>query len=93
MYKLQYLNIVIETDDEMRKNELISIGYELVDETENSNISNDEKVSQTDDSINETSENEISQDADPSEEQSEDNADETDEEENKAGKKSGKAKK
>ena len=64
MYKLQYLNIVIETDDEMRKNELISIGYELVDETENSNISNDEKVSQTDDSINETSENEISQDAD-----------------------------
>lgn len=91
MYKLQYLNIVIETDDEMRKNELISIGYELVDETENSNISNDEKVSQTDDSINETSENEISQDADPSEEQSEDSVDETDE--NKSGKKSGKAKK
>jgi|GEM_PF-1598669 hypothetical protein len=92
MYKLQYLNIIIETDDEMRKNELMSIGYELVDEAENSNISNDEKVSQTDDSINETSENEISQDADTSEEQSEDNTDETDEE-NKAGKKSGKAKK
>jgi len=46
MYKLQYLNIVIEADDEMKKDELISIGYELVDETENSNISNDEKVSQ-----------------------------------------------
>ena len=32
MYKLQYLNIIIETDSEMRKNELMSIGYELVDE-------------------------------------------------------------
>ena len=63
----------------MRKNELMSIGYELVDETENSNISNDEKVSQTDDSINETSENEISQDANTSEEQSEDSVDETEE--------------
>ena len=77
MYKLQNLNIVIETDDEMKKNELISIGYELVDEVENSNMS-------TDDVANETSENEISQDSDISEEQSE--------EENKAGKKS-KAKK
>ena len=86
MYKLQYLNIVIETDSEMRKNELMSIGYKLVDEVENSNMST------TDDSINETSENEISSDADISEEQSEDNTDETDEE-NKAGKKSGKAKK
>ena len=92
MYKLQYLNIIIETDSEARKNELISIGYELVDEVKNGNISTDEKVSQTDDSKNETSENEISQDTDISEEQSEDNADETDEE-NKAGKKSGKAKK
>lgn len=93
MYKLQYLNIIIETDSEARKNELISIGYELVDEVKNGNISTDEKVSQTDDSKNETSENEISQDTDISEEQSEDNTDETDEEENKAGKKSGKAKK
>lgn len=57
MYKLQNLNIVIETDDEMKKNELISIGYELVDEVENSNMS-------TDDVANETSENEISQDSD-----------------------------
>lgn len=91
MYKLQYLNIVIETDDEMRKNELMSIGYELVDEAENSNMS-------TTDATNETSENEISQDTetsqdtDISKEQSEDNIDESDEE-NKAGKKSGKAKK
>jgi len=77
MYKLQNLNIVIETDDEMKKNELISIGYELVDEVENSNMS-------TDDVANETSENEITKDSDISEEQSE--------EENKAGKKS-KAKK
>jgi hypothetical protein len=83
MYKLQNLNIIIETDDEMKKNELISIGYELVDEVENSNMS-------TDDVANETSENEISQDSDISEEQYEDSVDET--EENKAGKKS-KAKK
>ena len=54
MYKLQNLNIVIETDDEMKKNELISIGYELVDEVENSNMS-------TDDVANETSENEITE--------------------------------
>lgn len=84
MYKLQNLNIVIETDDEMKKNELISIGYELVDEVENTNMS-------TADATNETSENEISQDTDISEEQTEDNADETDE--NKSGKKSSKAKK
>ena len=84
MYKLQYLNIIIETDSEMRKNELMSIGYELVDEAENSNMS-------TTDATNETSENEISQDTDISEEQSEDSVDET--EENTAGKKSGKAKK
>ena len=57
MYKLQNLNIVIETDDEMKKNELISIGYELVDEVENSNMS-------TDDVANETSENEITKDSD-----------------------------
>ena len=77
MYKLQNLNIIIETDDEMKKNELMSIGYELVDEVENSNMS---MVGAT----NETSENEITNDSDTSEEQSE--------EENKAGKKS-KAKK
>ena len=77
MYKLQNLNIIIETDDEMKKNELMSIGYELVDEVENSNMS-------TADATNETSENEITKDSDISEEQSE--------EENKAGKKS-KAKK
>lgn len=85
MYKLQNLNIVIETDDEMKKNELISIGYELVDEVENSKMSNDEEM-------NKSSENEIRQDSDILEEKSEDVADETDEE-NKAGKKSGKAKK
>lgn len=79
MYKLQNLNIVIETDDEMKKNELISIGYELVDEVENSNIS-------TADATNETSENEITKDSDISEDE------EQSEEENKAGKKS-KAKK
>ena len=84
MYKLQNLNIVIETDDEMKKNELISIGYELVDEVENINMSNDEEM-------NKSSENEIHQDSDIPEKQSEDVADETDEE-NKAGKKS-KAKK
>ena len=50
----------------------MSIGYELVDEVENSNMS-------TDDVANETSENEITKDSDISEEQSE--------EENKAGKK------
>ena len=77
MYKLQNLNIIIETDDEMKKNELMSIGYELVDEVENSNMS---MVGAT----NETSENEITKDSETSEEQSE--------EENKAGKKS-KAKK
>ena len=85
MYKLQNLNIIIETDDEMKKNELMSIGYELVDEVENSNMSNDEEM-------NKSSENEIHQDSDILEEKSEDVADETDEE-NKAGKKSGKAKK
>ena len=57
MYKLQNLNIVIETDDEMKKNELMSIGYELVDEVENSNMS-------TADETNETSENEITKDSD-----------------------------
>ena len=79
MYKLQNLNIVIETDNEMKKNELISIGYELVDEVESSNIS-------TADATNETSENEITKDSDISEDE------EQSEEENKAGKKS-KAKK
>ena len=57
MYKLQNLNIIIETDSEMRKNELISIGYELVDEVANSNMS-------TTDATNETSENEITKDSD-----------------------------
>lgn len=79
MYKLQNLNIVIETDDEMKKNELISIGYELVDEVGNSNMS-------TADATNKTSENEITKDSDISEDE------EQSEEENKAGKKS-KAKK
>ena len=79
MYKLQNLNIIIETDDEMKKNELMSIGYELVDEVENSNMS-------TADATNETSENEITKDSDISEDE------EQSEEENKAGKKS-KAKK
>lgn len=79
MYKLQNLNIVIETDDEMKKNELISIGYELVDEVENSNM-------YTADATNETSENEITKYSDTSEDE------EQSEEENKAGKKS-KAKK
>ena len=79
MYKLQNLNIVIETDDEMKKNELISIGYELVDEVENSNMS-------TADATNETLENEITKNSDISEDE------EQSEEENKAGKKS-KAKK
>ena len=79
MYKLQNLNIVIETDDEMKKNELMFIGYELVDEVENSNMS-------TDDATNKTSENEITKDSDISEDE------EQSEEENKAGKKS-KAKK
>ena len=79
MYKLQNLNIVIETDDEMKKNELISIGYKLVDEVENSNMS-------TADATNKTSENEITKDYDISEDE------EQSEEENKAGKKS-KAKK
>ena len=79
MYKLQNLNIVIETDDEMKKNELISIGYKLIDEVENSNVS-------TADATNETSENEITKDSDISEDE------ELSEEENKAGKKS-KAKK
>ena len=79
MYKLQNLNIVIETDDEIKKNELISIGYELVDEVENSNMS-------TADATNKTSENEITKDYDISEDE------EQSEEENKAGKKS-KAKK
>ena len=50
-------NIIIETDDEMKKNELMSIGYELVDEVENSNMS-------TADETNETSENEITKDSD-----------------------------
>ena len=62
-----------------KKNELISIGYELVDEVENSNMS-------TADATNETSENEITKNSDISEDE------EQSEEENKAGKKS-KAKK
>ena len=56
MYKLQNLNIIIETDDEMKKNELMSIGYELVDEVENSNMS-------TADATNKTLENKITKDS------------------------------
>jgi hypothetical protein len=81
MYKLQYMNVIREVATEIEKDNLIAEGYVLIEDTHTA-----------DDSINETSENEISQDADTSEEQSEENADETDEE-NKVGKKSGKAKK
>lgn len=82
MFKLQYMNVIREVATEIEKDNLIAEGYVLIEDTHTA-----------DDSINETSENEISQDADISEEQSEDNTDETSEEENKAGKKSGKAKK
>lgn len=81
MYKLQYMNVIREVETETERDSLIAEGYVLIEDTHTA-----------DDSINETSENEISSDADISEEQSEDNIDETDEE-NKAGKKSGKAKK
>lgn len=81
MYKLQYMNVIREVATEIEKDNLIAEGYVLLEDT------------RTADMINETSENEISQDADTSEEQSEDNTDETSEEENKAGKKFGKAKK
>lgn len=81
MYKLQYMNVIREVATEIEKDNLIAEGYVLLEDTH------------TADATNETSENEISQDADTSEEQSEDGVDETSEEENKAGKKSGKAKK
>ena len=74
------MNVIREVATEIEKDNLIAEGYVLIEDTHTA-----------DDSINETSENEISQDADTSEEQSEDSVDET--EENKAGKKSGKAKK
>ena len=80
MFKLQYMNVIREVATEIEKDNLIAEGYVLLEDTH------------TTDATNEISENEISQDADISKEQSEDNADETDEE-NKAGKKSGKAKK
>ena len=80
MYKLQYMNVIREVETETERDSLIAEGYVLIEDTHTA-----------DDSINETSENEISQDADISEEQSEDSVDETDE--NKSGKKSGKAKK
>ena len=72
MYKLQYMNVIREVATEIEKDNLIAEGYVLLEDT------------RTADMINETSENEISQDSDIYEEQSE--------EENKAGKKS-KAKK
>jgi len=75
------MNVIREVETETERDSLIAEGYVLIEDTHTA-----------DDSINETSENEISSDADISEEQSEDNIDETDEE-NKAGKKSGKAKK
>ena len=78
------MNVIREVATEIEKDNLIAEGYVLIEDTHTA-----------DDSINETSENEISQDADiseeQSEEQSEDSVDETDE--NKSGKKSGKAKK
>lgn len=80
MYKLQYMNVIREVETETERDSLIAEGYVLIEDKN------------TTDATNSTSENEISQDADISKEQSEDNADETDEE-NKAGKKSGKAKK
>ena len=80
MYKLQYMNVIREVATEIEKDNLIAEGYVLLEDTHTA-----------DDSINETSENEISQDVDTSEEQSEDSVDETDE--NRSGKKSGKAKK
>lgn len=81
MYKLQYMNVIREVETETERDSLIAEGYVLIEDKN------------TTDATNSTSENEISQDADTSEEQSEDNTDETSEEENKAGKKSGKAKK
>ena len=80
MYKLQYMNVIREVATETERDSLIAAGYALI-----------EDKNTTDDSKNKTSENEISQDSDISEEQSEDSVDETDE--NKSGKKSGKAKK
>ena len=74
------MNVIRDVATEIEKDNLIAEGYVLIEDTHTA-----------DDSINETSENEISQDADISEEQSEDSVDETDE--NKSGKKSGKAKK
>ena len=74
------MNVIREVATEIEKDNLIAEGYVLLEDTHTA-----------DDSINETSENEISQDVDTSEEQSEDSVDETDE--NRSGKKSGKAKK
>ena len=74
MYKLQYMNVIREVATEIEKDNLIAEGYVLLEDTHTA-----------DDSINETSENEISQDVDTSEEQSEDSVDETDE--NRSGKK------
>ena len=82
MYKLQYMNVIREVATETERDSLIAAGYALI-----------EDKNTTDDSKNKTSENEISLDSDISEKQTEDISDETSEEENKAGKKSGKAKK
>ncbi|MGP1599173.1 hypothetical protein [Peptoanaerobacter stomatis] len=82
MYKLQYMNIIVETNDEMTKNVLISEGYELMEDIKDDEETAEDETAQEEDKTND--------ETDISEEKAEDNTDET---ENKAGKKSGKAKK
>lgn len=88
MYKLQYMNIIVETNDEMTKNVLISEGYELIEDIKDDKVTDEtgEGVENSQEIADDVKSDEKNQD----EEQAEDNNDET---ENKAGKKSGKAKK
>lgn len=47
MYKLQLLNITVETDSDVKKDELISKGYELVEKIkEKANIKKEDESSQ-----------------------------------------------
>ena len=81
MYKLQYMNVVREVATEAEKNQLISEGYELIEDIKNDEETEEDETAQEEDKTND--------ETDISEEKAEDNTDET---ENKAGKKSGKKK-
>lgn len=56
MYKLQYLNITVEVESEIQKDELISKGYELIEKTDNKKEDTNDEISKNEENDEDTQE-------------------------------------